>query len=99
MELFEIASVLENLCAQVNKVHDLITICEEGLAECADFLRDGDGMAKYAAGQIDRYLTLVEVVSTGIGAAAMDLRAEADRVYKVHWATKPEANGEQNESK
>lgn len=88
MELFEIASTLESLCLEVNKVHDLLSICVEGLTECADFLREGDRMAKYAADRIDRQLTLAEVISAGIDAAAKDLRNEADRVYKSHWEAK-----------
>ena len=88
MDLFDIASNLENIRSQVNKAYDLISICEEGLAECAEALRDGDGLAKYIARRIDRQMTLVEVISTEIGTTAKDLLDEAYRIYKIHWEGK-----------
>lgn len=88
MELFEICSNLETVCAELSRLCDLMNICEEGITECAEILRDGDGLSKYAAGRIDKQLSLMEVITIRMNEAKADLRSGVDEAYKVHWEQK-----------
>lgn len=84
MELFEICSNLETVCAELSLLCDLMNICEEGITECAEILRDGDGLSKYAAGRIDKQLSLMEVITIRMNEAKADLSSGVDEAYKVH---------------
>lgn len=95
MELFEIASEMESVCAQLQTLLDLMGICEEGLTECEEILMDGDGLAKYAASRIGRQLSLVDVIRSGMDATLKDLRTGVDRAYNIHWAQEREASQKQ----
>lgn len=81
MELFEICSNLETVCAELSRLYDLMNICEEGITECAEILRDGDGLSKYAAGRIDKQLSLMEVLEFRLSDATHDLRSKIDETY------------------
>lgn len=90
MELFEICSNLETVCAELSRLCDLMNICEEGITECAEVLRDGDGLSKYVAGRIDRQISLIEIIMIRMNEAKADLRSGVDEAYKVHREQKAE---------
>ena len=88
MELFEVCSDLETVCAEISRLFDMLSIFEEGVTECAELLKDGDGLSKYAAGRIDRQLSLMEVIMFRMNEVKTDLRTSVDAAYKVHWEQK-----------
>lgn len=88
MELFEVCTDLESVCAELSRLYDMLSIFEDGITECAEILRDGDGLSKYAAGRIDRQLSLMEVIMIRMNEAMIDFRSGVDAAYKVRLTQK-----------
>lgn len=82
--MFDMGSELENLRVEYSRIFDMLSIYGEGINECMECLRDcGDGMARYIALRLDKYQSMLEIISIHMGEAETSLQAQIDKAYSL----------------